>query len=107
MLEFAYRRHRFQQRYFHSLISVSVIGRRAVVRRLGDAAVVFDSMSWETHLLPPELALVASIAESLAIDGPVTGRRLLRALEDEAGEAGVCDYDALVSALERIGVVEA
>jgi len=79
---------------------------RAIVRPLGDAALVFDPLTWQTHLLPPELALVASLAEQLAADGPVTAVRLRQALAAEAEEPEAA-FDGLVAALADIGLVEA
>ncbi len=46
------------------------------VRRLGDAAVVFDGRTWQTHLLPPAAAVVADLIEELNEQGPFTQEQL-------------------------------
>ncbi|HHW62867.1 MAG TPA: HPr-rel-A system PqqD family peptide chaperone [Rhodocyclaceae bacterium] len=84
-----------------------VQGSRAVIRHLGDAAVVFDPLSWETHLLPPDLAFVAAIAERISVEGAVTRERLGAALEHELGDIDDVDLGPLCLALERIGVIQA
>lgn len=78
---------------------------RAIVRRLGEAAVVFDPLTWETHLLKPDLAFVAEIIEGLASDEVVTRARLQVALEGEAGGSTDVDLEPLFSALEQIGLL--
>lgn len=80
---------------------------RAVVRHLGEAAVVFDPLTWETHLLQPDLAFVAAIVEGLGADEPVTRVRLRLALEAEAAGSAEVDLEPLFSALERIRVLGA
>lgn len=35
------------------------------MRRLGDAAVVFDPRDWQTHILPPFAAVVAEVLAEL------------------------------------------
>ncbi|NLF54575.1 MAG: HPr-rel-A system PqqD family peptide chaperone [Thauera phenolivorans] len=59
------------------------IGEKPHLRRLGDAAVVFDPLSWETHVLPPAAAVVAEIAEELSAEGPVSAEVLRRQLREE------------------------
>lgn len=78
---------------------------RAVVRHLGEAAVVFDPFTWETHLLQPDLAFVASIVERMSADEPVTRERLRLALQAEAAGSADVDLEPLFSALERIRVL--
>lgn len=80
---------------------------RAVVRHVGEAAVVFDPLTWETHLLQPDLAYVAAIVERIGADEPVTRERLRLALEAEAAGSEDVDLEPLFSALERIRVLGA
>lgn len=51
-----------------------------VMRRLGDAAVVFDHRTWQTHLLPPATAVVADLVDELSETGRVTHERLASAV---------------------------
>ncbi|MGL1832474.1 hypothetical protein ACKVEX_02590 [Rhodocyclaceae bacterium SMB388] len=48
----------------------------SAMRRLADAAVVFDPRTWQTHLLPPVAAVVADLIDELRETGPVTRPRL-------------------------------
>lgn len=80
---------------------------RAIVRHLGEAAVVFDPLSWETHLLQADLAFVAAIIERMGVGEPMTRERLRLALEAEAAGSADVDLEPLFSALERIGVIGA
>lgn len=52
-----------------------------IVRRLGDAAVVFDARTWETHLLPPAAAVVADLIDELRETGAITRTRLESAVQ--------------------------
>ena len=75
------------------------------MRPLGDASVVFDPLTWETHILTPELSFVAEFARELAEQGKPGASELRIALAHEAdGVEG--DFDALVGALVAIGVVD-
>jgi PqqD family protein of HPr-rel-A system len=56
---------------------------RYLLRRLDDAAVVFDTRTWQTHVLPPAAAAIADLANELAETGPVPARRLATAIQDE------------------------
>ncbi len=78
---------------------------RSLIRPLGEAAVVFDPLTWQTHLLPAELAFIASVASELETQGSVSASRLRQALADESGERAE-DFDALISALAAIGLVD-
>ncbi|WP_341645745.1 HPr-rel-A system PqqD family peptide chaperone [Thauera sp. SDU_THAU2] len=78
---------------------------RSIVRPLGEAALVFDPLTWQTHLLPAELAAVAAVAEELALDGPVTATWLRQALAAEADESEAT-FDDVVAALADVGLVE-
>lgn len=68
---------------------------------------MFDPLSWETHLLQPDLAFVTAIVERMSADGPVTRERLRLALEAEAAGSADVDLEPLFSALERIRVLGA
>lgn len=56
---------------------------RLKVRRLGDAAVIFDEATWQTHVLPPAGAVVVDLADELSDSGPVSVDRLSAALREE------------------------
>lgn len=56
---------------------------RLILRRLGDAMVVFDSNSWESHLLPPSATVIADIIAELSDGGPVSSMLLKQVLRDE------------------------
>lgn len=56
---------------------------RLNVRRLGDAAVIFDDATWQTHVLPPAGAVVVDLADELSASGPVSVERLSAALREE------------------------
>ena len=83
-----------------------MLARRSVVRFLGEGAVVFNSLTWQTHLLPAELAVVAGEICDLAASGPVTRERLQQQLARKSGLS--CeDFEALVAALSEIGLLDA
>jgi len=54
-----------------------------MLRRLGDASVVFDSRSWETHLLPPATTVVVDVIEELREQGKLSQETLDTALRDD------------------------
>ncbi len=56
---------------------------RLILMRLGDATAVFDSETWESHLLPPSATVIADIITELATGGPVTMAYLKQVLRDE------------------------
>lgn len=56
---------------------------RLILRRLGDAMVVFDSNSWESHLLPPSATVIVDIIAELSDGGPVSSMLLKHVLRDE------------------------
>ena len=56
---------------------------KPILRRLGEAAVVFDPATWQTHVLPPAAAVVADIIGELSVTGLVSTDRLAEAMRDE------------------------
>ena len=80
---------------------------KALLRRLGEAAVVFDPQTWQTHVLPPAtLALVDLIAE-LQSDGPLPADRLQASLHEELGlDSGTPQLQELLRMLGEIGMLE-
>jgi len=56
---------------------------RLILRRLGDALVVFDSESWESHLLPPSATVIADIIAELSDGSFVSSKLLKQVLRDE------------------------
>lgn len=56
---------------------------RLILRRLGDAMVIFDSESWESHLLPPSATIIADIIAELSDDAPVSSMVLKEVLRND------------------------
>ena len=54
-----------------------------MLRRLGDASVVFDSRTWQTHLLPPATTVVVDVIEELREQGKLSDEALAAALRDD------------------------
>jgi PqqD family protein of HPr-rel-A system len=83
-------------------------GQAPILRRLGDAAVVFDARSWQTHLLPPSAAVVADLIDELRESGPLTRESLdaaLRADLDLDPEAP--DIRELLRMFSTVGLLDA
>lgn len=80
---------------------------KATMRRLGDAAVVFDPFTWQTHVLPPATAAVADLIEELSLDGPVSLERLSAALPLELGlDSSTPEVMNLLRTLSEIGMLD-
>ena len=80
---------------------------KPLLRRLDDAAVVFDFRSWQTHLLPPAAAVIADVADELASSGSVTVERLSAALRDELElECDTPEMRELLRMLTEIGILD-
>lgn len=80
-----------------------------LIRRLGDAAVVFDGRDWQTHVLPPEAVAVADwAAEFQHLHGlasiEILNARLCEEFGIDPSEAG---YRDLLNMLLEIGVLRA
>lgn len=58
-------------------------GSRYLLRRLDDASVVFDSRTWQTHLLPPAATVVVDVIEELREQGKLSQETLDAALHDD------------------------
>ena len=58
-------------------------GGQSLLRRLGDASVVFDSRTWQTHLLPPATTVVVDVIEELREQGKLSDEALAAALRDD------------------------
>ncbi len=54
-----------------------------MLRRLGDASVVFDSRTWQTHLLPPATTVVVDVIQELREQGKLSDEALAAALRDD------------------------
>lgn len=77
------------------------------MRRLGDAAVVFDAVTWQTHLLPPAAAVVADLIDELAQDGPLSSERLSRALREELDlDSDTPEIRELLRMFSEIGMLD-
>ncbi len=85
MLEFVDRRPTDVKHYHQLTAMVARADHRQsnLLRRLGDAAVVFDVRTWQTHVLPPAAAVVADLVDELSDDGPVTRARLESAVRTD------------------------
>jgi PqqD family protein of HPr-rel-A system len=78
-----------------------------VVRRLDDAAVVFDPRTWQTHLLPPAAAAVADLVAELAESGPVSAERISTAVRVELGvDPDAPEFRELLRMLAEIGMLD-
>lgn len=60
-----------------------MVGSEAIMRRLGDASVVFDSRTWQTHLLPPATTVVVDVIQELREQGKLSDEALAAALRDD------------------------
>lgn len=58
-------------------------GPKYLLRRLGDASVVFDSRNWQTHLLPPASTVVVDVIEELRDQGGLSDDALASALRHD------------------------
>lgn len=54
-----------------------------MLRRLGEAAVVFDRRTWETHVLPPAATVIAEVVAEATAGGQVSPAQLRERLRDE------------------------
>lgn len=80
---------------------------RTLVRRLGDAAVVFDCRTWQTHVLPPATVEVVDLIAELAADGPLLPARLHAALREELGlDSDTPQMQELLRMLGEIGMLD-
>lgn len=76
------------------------------MRRLGDAAVVFDPRDWQTHILPPFVAVVAEVLAELPVHeqrSPDIVARVLRAELDLDAESP--ELHNLLRMLRTIGLL--
>ena len=80
---------------------------KPLLRRLDDAAVVFDARTWQTHLLPPASAAVVDLVEELAVTSPVSVERLSAALRSELDlDPEAPDLRQLLRMLAEIGILD-
>ncbi len=78
------------------------------VRRLGDAAVVFDPKNWQTHVLPPAAAVVADLIEDMRLSGPLTADRLNLAIRNDLElDPQSASIQELLRMFAEIGLLEA
>lgn len=61
----------------------NVADSKPALRRLGDAAVVFDPLTWQTHLLPPAAAVVVEVITELSPDRPMSIEAAGRAVQED------------------------
>lgn len=80
---------------------------KALVRRLGEAAVVFDCRTWQTHVLPPATVEVVELIKELAADGPPSPARLHEVLHEELGlDSDTPQMQELLRMLVEIGILD-
>ncbi|MCP5239606.1 MAG: HPr-rel-A system PqqD family peptide chaperone [Zoogloeaceae bacterium] len=58
---------------------------RLLTRRLGDAAVVFDLLNWQTHVLPPAACVVLEFIEECGGPGHALEAEVNRAISSSLG----------------------
>ncbi len=99
----------FPDLQYHQLTPVRLLllESKPLLRRLDDAAVVFDTVTWQTHLLPPAAAVVADLVDELSESGPVTIGRISAAVRDElALDPDRPEMRELLRMLEEIGMLD-
>lgn len=79
---------------------------RLILRRLGDAMVIFDSESWESHLLPPSATVIVDIIAELSDGAPVSSMVLKQVLRDDyeldPNSSAITDF---LGMLQEIGML--
>lgn len=79
----------------------------AILRRLSDAAVVFDTLSWQTHVLPPAAAVVADLIADLRDNGSPDREHICAAIaEDLELDPMSADIQQLLDMFVEIGLIE-
>jgi len=80
---------------------------KPLLRRLGDVTVVFDPATWQTHVLPPDMAGLADSIAALSGDAPVSMASLAEYVHRElALDPETPEIRALLLRLAEIGVLE-
>lgn len=79
---------------------------RLILRRLGDAMVIFDSESWESHLLPASATVIVDIIAELSDGAPVSSMVLKQVLRDDyeldPNSSAITDF---LGMLQEIGML--
>lgn len=70
------------------------------MRRLGDAAVVFDSVTWQTHVLPPAACVVLDFVDDCGGPGTASEAAVVDAIRTSLGLEP--ESDALAGILQTL-----
>ncbi|HRP97638.1 MAG TPA: HPr-rel-A system PqqD family peptide chaperone [Rhodocyclaceae bacterium] len=77
-----------------------------MLRRLGDAAVLFDPCTWQTHLLPPAAAVIVEVIVEHSSDGVPSLASAAQAIRDELElDPHSPEIRALLRTLAEIGML--
>jgi PqqD family protein of HPr-rel-A system len=80
----------------------------ARLRRIGDAAAVFDPRDWQTHVLTPAAFAVADLLLEHLDAGPLSSEAVAALLRDELQlDAGTPEIARLLDSFVEIGIVGA
>lgn len=78
---------------------------RLLVRRLGDAAVVFDAMTWQTHVIPPAACVVLDFVDECGGPGVANESRVAEAIRESLGlEQELDGLEGVMRTLREIGM---
>ncbi|MEF8712950.1 MAG: HPr-rel-A system PqqD family peptide chaperone [Accumulibacter sp.] len=75
-------------------------------RRLGDGGVVFDSKSWQTHILTPAAAIIFEALAEINEGEPVPQAQALDFLRDELDvDIDTPEMKEVLRSLEEMGIL--
>ncbi|KFB73080.1 MAG: hypothetical protein AW09_001689 [Candidatus Accumulibacter phosphatis] len=75
-------------------------------RRLGDGGAVFDSKSWQTHILTPAAAIIFEALAEICEDGPVPQAQAFELLRDELDvDIDTPEMKEVLRSLEEMGIL--
>jgi PqqD family protein of HPr-rel-A system len=75
-------------------------------RRLGDGGAVFDSKSWQTHILTPSAAIIFEALAEICEDGPVPQAQAFELLRDELDvDIDTPEMKEVLRSLEEMGIL--
>ena len=78
----------------------------AVLRRFGETVVVFDELTWQTHILPPAAAVVADICLEMPTSQGTTDDDLFAAVQAELGlDLDPIEIKELFRMFRKIGIL--
>ena len=75
-------------------------------RRLGDGGAVFDSKSWQTHILTPAAAIIFEALAEISDGGPVPQAQAFELLRDELDvDIDTPEMKEVLRSLEEMGIL--